>query len=109
MRFDSDRTPILVDENPKIQNMNNPMIEQTMKVKMTIVTALIQIIKQVKENHLSDTFWKNCKTHLVPRLVKSRLKSLTFWSKPPQRSKTNQDYAGMIKYVTYSLKHKIVY
>jgi len=41
------------------------MIEQTMKVKMTIVTALIQIIKQVKENHLSDTFWKNCETHLV--------------------------------------------
>ena len=41
------------------------MTEQTMKVKMTIVTALIQIIKQVKENHLTDTFWKNCETHLA--------------------------------------------
>lgn len=41
------------------------MTEQTMKVKMSIVTALIQIIKQVKENHLTDTFWKNCETHLA--------------------------------------------
>ena len=38
------------------------MTEQTMKVKMSIVTALIQIIKQVKENHLTDTFWENCET-----------------------------------------------
>ena len=33
--------------------------------KMSIVTALIQIIKQAKGSHLSDEFWKNSETHLA--------------------------------------------
>ena len=32
---------------------------------MTIVTAMIQIVKQSKNSHLSNEFWKNCETHLA--------------------------------------------
>ena len=32
---------------------------------MTIVTAMIQIIKQSLNSHLSDEFWKNCETYLA--------------------------------------------
>ena len=32
---------------------------------MTIVTAIIQIIKQSLNSHLSDDFWKNCETYLA--------------------------------------------
>ena len=32
---------------------------------MTIVTAMIQIIKQSQNSHLSNEFWKNCETHLA--------------------------------------------
>lgn len=41
------------------------MINQTETEKMTIVTALIHIIKQARNSHLSDEFWKNCEKHLA--------------------------------------------
>ena len=31
---------------------------------MTIVTALTQVIKQSKDSHLSDEFWKSCEPQL---------------------------------------------
>ena len=40
------------------------MIEQTVFENMTIVNALIQIIRQALNSQLSDDFWKNCETHL---------------------------------------------
>ena len=40
------------------------MIEQTVFENMTIVNALIQIIRQALNPQLSDDFWKNCETHL---------------------------------------------
>jgi len=41
------------------------MINKTKFEKMSIVTALIHIIKQALNSHLSDEFWKNCETHLA--------------------------------------------
>ena len=41
------------------------MTDKTKFDNMSIVTALIYIIKQSLNSHLSDEFWKNCETHLA--------------------------------------------
>ena len=41
------------------------MKNQTVFENMTIVNALIHIIKQAQNSHLSDEFWKNCETQLA--------------------------------------------
>ena len=41
------------------------MTDKTKFDNMSIVTALIHVIKQSLNSHLSDEFWQNCETHLA--------------------------------------------